>query len=60
MHGGKSMRNSLAVPATVKSERHPAKSPVELRPGKVRFYNAKLSEASYLTKSLYSYKRKMA
>ena len=23
MHGGKSMRNSLAVPATVKSERHP-------------------------------------
>ena len=23
MHGGKSVRNSLAVPATVKSERHP-------------------------------------
>ena len=23
MHGGKSMLNSLAVPATVKSERHP-------------------------------------
>ena len=29
MHGGKSMRISLAVPATVKSERHPVKSAVE-------------------------------
>ena len=35
MHGGKSMWNSLAVPATVKSERHPVKPPVEWRPGKV-------------------------
>ena len=45
MHGGKSVWNSLAVPATVKSERHPTKSPVELKPGKVKFYNAKLAEA---------------
>ncbi len=29
MHGGKSVWNSLAVPATVKSERHPVKSAVE-------------------------------
>ncbi len=29
MHGGKSKCNSLAVPATVKSERHPTKSAVE-------------------------------
>ncbi len=29
MHGGKSVLNSLAVPATVKSERHPVKSTVE-------------------------------
>jgi len=29
MHGGKSMLNSLAVPATVKSERHPVESAVE-------------------------------
>jgi len=35
MHGGKSVRNSLAVPATVKSERHPVKSAVERWPGKV-------------------------
>ena len=35
MHGGESVWNSLAVPATVKSERHPAKSAVEQRPGKV-------------------------
>ena len=34
MHGGKSMCNSLAVPATVKSERHPVKSAVERSPGK--------------------------
>ncbi len=26
MHGGKSVCNSLAVPATVKSERHPVES----------------------------------
>ena len=38
MHGGKSMRNTLAVPATVKSERHPVETFVELRPGKVKFY----------------------
>ena len=35
MHGGKSVWNSLAVPATVKSELHPVKSAVEWRPGKV-------------------------
>jgi len=35
MHGGKSVLNTLAVPATVKSERHPVKSVVEWRPGKV-------------------------
>ncbi len=35
MHGGKSMRNSLAVPATVKSERHPVETAVKRRPGKV-------------------------
>ena len=35
MHGGKLMWDSLAVPATVKSERHPVKSAVEQRPGKV-------------------------
>ncbi len=29
MHGGKSVCNSLAVPATVKSERHPVKPFVE-------------------------------
>ena len=29
MHGGKSVLNSLAVPATVKSERHPVESAAE-------------------------------
>ena len=29
MHGGKSVCNSLAVPATVKSERHPVETAVE-------------------------------
>ena len=29
MHGGKSVLDTLAVPATVKSERHPVKSVVE-------------------------------
>lgn len=29
MHGGKLVCNSLAVPATVESERHPTKSAVE-------------------------------
>ena len=29
MHGGKSVCDSLAVPATVKSERHPVESAVE-------------------------------
>ena len=29
MHGEKSVCNSLAVPATIKSERHPVKSAVE-------------------------------
>ena len=35
MLGGKSVCNSLAVPATVKSEHHPVKSAVEQWPGKV-------------------------
>ena len=29
MHGGKLVLNTFAVPATVKSERHPVKSAVE-------------------------------